>query len=71
MGFFLGISAAVYPLAANLTAGDIIFNNYYSWIAVVSMLVLTFTGFDRYLPLFKLPTEPQVYLKSEAAKYAK
>ena len=71
MGFFLGISAAVYPLAANLSAGDIIFNNYYSWIAVISMLVLTFTGLDRFIPLFKLPSEPQVYLKTEAAKYAK
>ena len=71
MGFFLGISAAVYPLAANLSAGDIIFHNYYSWLAVISMLVLTFTGMDRFIPLFKLPSEPQVYLKTEAAKYTK
>ena len=71
MGFFLGISASVYPLAAGLTAGDIISHNYFSWIAVGSMLLLTFTGFDRYIPLFKIPSEPDVYLKSQAAQYSK
>lgn len=71
MGFFLGISAAVYPLASDITAGDVISHNYFSFIAVGSMLFLTFTGLDRYVPLFKLPTEPQVYLKTEAAKYEK
>lgn len=71
MGFFLGISAAVYPLASSLSPSDIIFHNYYSWIAVFSMLALTFTGLDRFIPLFKLPEEPKVYLKSEAAKYSK
>jgi len=70
MGFFLGISASVYPLAAGITAGDVITHNYYAWIAVFSMLLLTLTGFDKYIPLFKLPEEPAVYLKSEAAKYA-
>jgi NhaC family Na+:H+ antiporter len=63
MGFFLGISAAVYPMAANITAGDVITHNYFSFIAVGSMLFLTFTGLDRFIPLFKLPTEPQVRLK--------
>lgn len=71
MGFFIGISAAVYPLAADITAADIITHNYLAWIAVFSMLVLTFTGLDRFIPLFKIPAEPQVYLKSEAAKYQK
>lgn len=57
-------------LATGITPGDIISHNYFSMIAVASMLILTFTGWDRYIPLFKLPSEPQVYLKSEAAKYA-
>ena len=61
MGFFLGISASVYPLASGITAGDIISHNYFSMIAVASMLILTFTGWDRYIPLFKLPTEPKVF----------
>ncbi|MDY2984378.1 MAG: Na+/H+ antiporter NhaC family protein [Synergistes jonesii] len=69
MGFFLGISASVYPLASGITAGDIISHNYFSMIAVASMLILTFTGWDRYIPLFKLPEEPKVYLKNDAAKY--
>ena len=69
MGFLLGISASVYPLATGITAGDIITHNYFSMIAVASMLILTFTGWDRYIPLFKLPEEPQVYLKSEAAQF--
>ena len=71
MGFFLGISASVYPLASSLTVGDIITHNYFAWIAVGSMLLLTFTGLDRYIPLFKIPSEPDVYLKSEAAQYSK
>ncbi|WP_278550343.1 Na+/H+ antiporter NhaC family protein [Cloacibacillus evryensis] len=71
MGFFIGISVSVYPLAEALSVGDIIMHNYLAWIAVGSMLVLTFTGWDRFIPLFKLPAEPQVYLKSEAAKYEK
>lgn len=71
MGYFLGISAAVYPLAAGITPGQLISHNYYSMIAVASMLLLTYTGWDRFIPLFKLPSEPQVYLKSEAAKYEK
>ena len=68
-GFFLGISASVYPLASGITAGDIISHNYFSMVAVASMLILTFTGWDRYIPLFKLPEEPKVYLKNDAAKY--
>ena len=71
MGFFIGISASVYPLAASITAGDIITHNYLAWIAVGSMLFLTFTGTDRFIPLFKIPSEPDVYLKSQADKYAK
>jgi len=71
MGFFIGISASVYPLAANITAGDIITHNYLAWIAVGSMFFLTFTGLDRFIPLFKIPAEPDVYLKSQAYKYAK
>ncbi len=60
MGFFIGISASVYPLAANITAGEIITHNYLAWIAVGSMLFLTFTGTDRFIPLFKIPSEPDV-----------
>ncbi|OUO92951.1 Na+/H+ antiporter NhaC family protein [Cloacibacillus sp. An23] len=69
MGFFLGISASVYPLASGITAGGVIAHNYYAMVAVGSMLLLTLTGWDRFIPLFKLPSEPQVYLKKNAAQY--
>lgn len=70
MGFFIGISVSVYPLAEALSVGEIITHNYLAWIAVGSMLVLTFTGWDRFIPLFKIPSEPKVYLKKNAALYA-
>ncbi|MDL2263728.1 Na+/H+ antiporter NhaC family protein [Synergistaceae bacterium OttesenSCG-928-I11] len=67
LGFFIGISSSVYPLASDIiTAGGIIKYNYLAWISVISMLVLTFTGWDRFIPLFKLPSEPQVRLKKAA-----
>ena len=67
MGFFIGISGAVYPVAKDIiTAGGIITHNYFAWISVISILVLTFTGWDRFIPLFKLPSEPQVRLKNKA-----
>lgn len=69
MGFFLGISASVYPLASGITVGGVIAHNYYAMVAVGSMLLLTLTGWDRFIPLFKLPSEPQVYLKKNAAQY--
>lgn len=64
MGFFIGISASVYPIAADtITAFGIIKNNYFAWISVISILVLTFTGWDRFVPFFKIPSEPDVRLK--------
>jgi len=32
------------------------------------MLFLTFTGLDKYIPLFKLPEEGKVKLKSKSKK---
>jgi Na+/H+ antiporter NhaC len=64
IGFFLGITVSVYPLAEGaVTAFGMIKYNYFAWISVVSILLLTFTGWDRFVPLFKLPTEPDVKLK--------
>jgi Na+/H+ antiporter NhaC len=67
MGFYIGISSSVYPLASELiSAGGIILHNYFAWISVISIILLTFTGVDRFIPLFKLPSEPQVRLKKSA-----
>lgn len=64
MGFYVAICMAVYPLH-EFNALDIIKYNYMAIVAVASMLILTLTGFDRFIPLFKLPSEPQVSLKKE------
>jgi len=64
MAFFIGITYAVYPMAeSTVTIGGIILHNYLAWIAVISMLVLTYTGLDRLIPLFGIPAEPEVRLK--------
>ena len=62
IGFYIGIAATVYPLY-KFTAMDIIKYNFIAYIAVVSMLFLTLTGLDRFIPNFSLPREPEVRLK--------
>lgn len=63
--FYVGIASAVYPLH-KFVAMDIIRYNFAAMIAVVSILLLTLTGFDRFIPLFGLPSEPNVKLKKKA-----
>lgn len=53
-----------------ISESGLIFHNYMVWVAVISMLLLTLTGLDRFIPLFKLPKEPQVYLKKNAKETA-
>ncbi|WP_241426662.1 hypothetical protein [Dysosmobacter acutus] len=60
--FYLAIASAVFPIV-DISVWDIIRNNWMSMISVVSILVLTFTGLDRFIPLFRLP---DVKLKKEA-----
>ena len=63
LAFFVGIVYAVYPVAeGTVTIIDIILHNYLAWIAVLSMLLLTLTGLDRFIPLFRIPSEPEVKL---------
>ena len=62
IGFYVGIASAVYPLI-NFTAHDIIRYNFVAYIAVISILFLTLTGLDRFVPKFALPQEPKVTLK--------
>lgn len=68
MTFYVGIATAVYPLH-EFIATDIIKYNFMAMIAVGSILLLTLTGLDRLIPLFKLPAEPNVYLRKNAARY--
>lgn len=63
MAFFMAIVYAVYPAAeGTVSIMDVITHNYLSWIAVVSMLLLTVTGLDRFVPMFAIPCEPEVEL---------
>lgn len=62
--FYLGILTAVYPLH-NFVAFDIIKYNIMAFVTVGSILILTLTGFDRFIPKFGLPSEPKVKLKKE------
>lgn len=64
IAYYVGIATAIYPLH-EFSAIDIIKYNYMAMIAVISIIVLTFTGLDRFIPLFKLPSEPAVRLKKE------
>ena len=62
IGFYLGILSAVYPLH-QFVALDIIKYNVMAFVAVGSILILTLTGLDRFIPKFGLPSEPKVKLK--------
>ena len=67
--FYVGLSVAVYPLA-DLTAFDLIKFNFMAWISIVSLIFLTFTGLDRFIPLLKTPQEPEVQLIRRSKKDA-
>lgn len=62
--YFLSIASSIYPLHT-FSFGDIIRYNYMSIIAVLSILILTITGADKFIPLFGTPSEPQVKLKKK------
>lgn len=68
VAYYMGLAAAVYPLY-KFTVGDLYYN-YLAIIMIVSIYVLTFTGLDRFIPWFKLPSEPDVKLikKDKKAK---
>ena len=65
LAFYVGIAAGVYPLQ-KLVPTDFLRYNFMAYIEVGSLLLLTFTGWDRFIPLFKLPQEPVVRLKKHA-----
>ncbi|MBR3707156.1 MAG: Na+/H+ antiporter NhaC family protein [Firmicutes bacterium] len=64
LGFYVGIASGVYPLVP-ITNMDFLKYNFMAYIAVGSIIILTFTGLDRFVPLFKLPSEPAVQLKKK------
>lgn len=52
--FFAGIATAVYPIRY-FSPMDILGHNYLGWLIVGTALLLTFTGWDRFVPGFGLP----------------
>jgi Na+/H+ antiporter NhaC len=52
--FFAGIATAVYPIRV-FSPVDVIGKNYLSFLIVGTALLLTFTGWDRFVPGFGLP----------------
>lgn len=65
LAFYVGIAVNVYPLY-EFTPVDFIKYNFMAMIAVASLLILTFTGLDKIVPLFGLPREPEVKLVKAA-----
>ncbi len=65
LAYYVGITAGVFPLYS-FQPTDLIKFNFLAMIAVASMLILTVTGADRFVPLFGLPREPQVRLKKKS-----
>ncbi len=64
LAYYVGIAVGVYPLV-ELQPLDFLKYNFMAYIAVISLPILTFTGFDRFIPLFRLPKEPDVRLKKK------
>ncbi|MGI6257127.1 MAG: Na+/H+ antiporter NhaC family protein [Anaerovoracaceae bacterium] len=62
--YYVGLTAAVYPLV-KIVSFDLIPLNFFAWISILSLLILTLTGADRFLPNFGIPREPAVRLKKE------
>lgn len=67
LAYYIGIAVGVYPLI-ELQPLDFLKYNFMAYIAVVSLLILTFTGWDRFVPMFRLPKEPAVRLKKNISK---
>ncbi|WP_346937189.1 Na+/H+ antiporter NhaC family protein [Clostridium sp.] len=67
IGFYVGILSSVYPLHTFI-ATDIIKYNVMAFVTVISLLLLTITGWDRFIPKFGLPREPKVKLKKQKSE---
>jgi Na+/H+ antiporter NhaC len=67
--FFCGIANTVCPGAnggINFTVFDIVSRNYLSFIVVGSFLLLSFTGWDRFIPGFSIPGKERAWLRRKA-----
>ena len=62
--FFAGIATAVYPIRY-FSPMDIIGHNYLGYLIVGTALLLTFTGWDRFVPGFGLPKSARLKKREE------
>ncbi len=60
--YYLALCSTIFPLHEFVYV-DVISHSYMTFVTLISMLVLTITGLDNYIPLFKIPVEPDVRLK--------
>ena len=67
--FYAGIAINVYPLF-EFANTDFIKYNFMAMFAVSTLLLVTITGLDKYIPLFRLPREPEVQLKKNLTEKA-
>ena len=63
--FFASIATTVYPLHV-FTPIDIIRRNFTSFIVIGTILILTFTGWDRFIPNFGLPKSARLNKRAAA-----
>ncbi len=63
--YFAAIATTVYPLH-EFTPLEIIGHNYMGFLMVGSLLLLTFTGLDRYVPMLALPDSSRVRLNKKS-----
>ena len=69
--FFASIANAVYPIReGGFTPFDIISKNYLSFLIVGTLLILTFTGLDRFIPGFGLPKGARLKKQKKKAEPA-
>lgn len=59
--YFVDMANKLYPIH-EFNAFELIKYNYMAMISVGSILILTITGWDRFIPLFSMPEEPDVRL---------
>ena len=62
VAFFVSLANAIFPMY-HFTPATFITHNIMSIVACSSIIIFTFTGLDRFIPGFKLPSEPAVHLK--------
>ncbi len=62
LAFFTGIASSIYPLH-EFKVFHMMKYNFIAMLAVGSLLILTLTGLDRFIPNFGMPAEPDVQLK--------